>query len=118
MVYFARLLSICHEAYEASLAQAGIDQRSFFGGTEVLVPIVHAEINFYAPVYCGDHLQVHLSPAPVNSGVFVCSYEIYKGNTKVAQAQTKHCCVDAPTRHQRSLTPELRHWLGADEPQN
>ena len=30
VVYFARLLSICHEAYEHYLENLGVDLRSFF----------------------------------------------------------------------------------------
>ena len=30
VVYFAQILSICHEAYEASLQASGIELRQFF----------------------------------------------------------------------------------------
>ena len=30
VVYFANLLTLCHEAYEAALAEAGLDVKSFF----------------------------------------------------------------------------------------
>jgi 1,4-dihydroxy-2-naphthoyl-CoA hydrolase len=40
VVYFANLLALCHEAYEASLAEAGVDLRQFFSsGGEVAVPV-------------------------------------------------------------------------------
>jgi 1,4-dihydroxy-2-naphthoyl-CoA hydrolase len=38
VVYFANVLSMCHEAYEASLAASGINLKSFFNNPTVLFP--------------------------------------------------------------------------------
>lgn len=43
VVYFANILTLCHEAYEASLVASGIELRSFFSSKEIAVPITHAE---------------------------------------------------------------------------
>ncbi len=92
VVYFATLLSICHEAYEDAIARTSIDLASFFSGnfrdkpgnksgnttTEntsksaapIAIPIAHAEIDFRHPLHCGDEIaiaidwQPHLPPDP------------------------------------------------------
>ncbi|MEM9980588.1 MAG: acyl-CoA thioesterase, partial [Cyanobacteria bacterium P01_D01_bin.2] len=45
VVYFANVLTLCHEAYEASLAAAGINVRVFFGGGSLAVPVVHGSVD-------------------------------------------------------------------------
>jgi len=122
VVYFANVLNICHEAYEASLAATGINLRAFFQGIPVPVPIVHAEVDFFQPLFCGDALAIHLIPKlPSGSGTgeddspsdsqFDIEYQIFTSTQKVAaQALTRHMCIDAMERKRRSLPPELRHW--------
>lgn len=60
VVYFASLLSICHEAYENALETAGIELKTFFTQTTIAIPIVHATIDFYHPLMCRDRLQIDL----------------------------------------------------------
>jgi acyl-CoA thioesterase FadM len=53
--FFANLLVICHEAYEASLESAGIPIRTFFSQqAEVALPIVKTSASFRQPLFCGD----------------------------------------------------------------
>ncbi len=51
VVYFANILAICHEAYEASLADSGINLRLFFGGGNIAVPITHSSADFFVPYF-------------------------------------------------------------------
>jgi len=62
VMYFANGLAIAHEAYEASLQATGIDQKAFFKGVPVAVPIVHASVDFLRPIAVGDRLEIHLTP--------------------------------------------------------
>lgn len=44
VVYFANLLSICHEAYEEFLTNFYINLQDFFSSNIIAIPIIHAEI--------------------------------------------------------------------------
>ncbi len=114
VVYFANLLAICHEAYEASLAAAGINLRDFFRAETVAVPIVHASVDFRRPLHCGDRLLVQLAPRQTGPDQFEIDYSILiEGTEKVAsQAQTRHTCIDPTSRKRRELSLELGAWLG------
>ncbi|MGB3300436.1 MAG: acyl-CoA thioesterase [Phormidesmis sp.] len=136
VVYFANLLSLCHEAYEASLAESGIDLKRFFSGSgEAAVPIVHAEADFYQPLFCGDAIAIALTPQQLNPQSFEVTYAITaqadtkakkKGQTLLAKALTRHVCIslrdeasaasavraaDAPNRRRRVLTAALVDWI-------
>lgn len=113
VVYFANLLAICHEAYEASLMAAEIELQSFFRAETIAVPIVHAQIDFRQPLHCGDRLQVELTPRRTGTDQFEIDYSVFlEGRTKPAsQAQTRHVCIDPVTRQRQDLSPELVGWL-------
>ena len=58
VVFFARTLSICHEAYEAALAAGGIDLNVLLGANGIVVPIARSEADYIRPLLPGDKLHV------------------------------------------------------------
>ncbi|MFE4106192.1 acyl-CoA thioesterase [Almyronema epifaneia] len=117
VVYFANCLCLCHEAYEAALAEAGVNLKLFFSSGAIAVPIVHAEVDFYQPLFCGDRVEVGLTPQALDQSSFVVSYQIWRGDEGIerdrplAQALTRHVCIDRTSRRRRPLTAELQQWL-------
>lgn len=115
VVYFARLVSMCHEAYEESLVAEGVTLKSFFHDTTA-VPIVRAEINFFRPLYSGDKLLIELIPNQLSENEFEVAYQILRASSPekaVAKAITRHVCINASTR-QRVPIPELiQQWLAS-----
>jgi len=111
VVYFAHLLSICHEAYEFSLAQFGINIKDFFKDSPVALPITQAEIQFFRPLFCGDRIQIDFTARSLSENEFELHYKIYLAEIMVAKAKTRHVCID-PTARQRISFPEsLKNWL-------
>ncbi|MEA5510583.1 thioesterase family protein [Crocosphaera sp. UHCC 0190] len=118
VVYFASLLSICHEAYENALETAGIDLKTFFQNTDIAVPIVHAEIDFYQPLFCGDRLQISLIPTQLNDTEFEIAYEILTLSSStvcLAKAKTKHVSINPLIRKRTPLPSSLIQWLQTAE---
>ena len=115
VVYFANALSICHEAYEALLKTLTIDLKEYFSGKSLVVPIVHAEIDFMRPMYCGDRIYIVLSPTIQLESSFTLKYEIYHTNSEIkkpiAIASTSHVAIDPVTRKRSELPLELMQWL-------
>lgn len=114
VVYFTNLLSICHEAYEASLAASGISLPDFFRNTEEAIPIVHASIDFRHPLCCGDQITVEFIPQVQSESEFTIAYQIYLpqlAKKLVATAVTRHLCIHPTTRTRHPLSPLMRQWL-------
>jgi 1,4-dihydroxy-2-naphthoyl-CoA hydrolase len=127
VVYFANLLGLCHEAYEASLAEAGVDLKQFFSsGGEVAVPIAHAAVDFHQPLYCGDRIAITLTPRQLNPQSFEITYVIMLQNRDeaessgesrhvdsrpIAQALTRHVCISLRDRRRQVLTSSLVGWI-------
>ncbi|MBW4566972.1 MAG: acyl-CoA thioesterase [Tolypothrix carrinoi HA7290-LM1] len=111
VVYFANVLSICHEAYEASLEVSSINIKDFFSSTSVAFPIVHADVDFFRPMFCGDKLIISLIPQKLGVDKFEVAYEVVVDGVMVAKAVTRHVCIEVSSRSKRELSGELMRWL-------
>ena len=122
-MYFANLLSFCHEAYEASLATSGIDLRPFFSNRgPFAVPVAHAEADFYRPMYCGDRILIQGFPAQLSVDSFEIRYRIVTApddgrqpatQKTIAKAQTTHVCIQTCDRTRHPLPDVLCDWIAA-----
>jgi 1,4-dihydroxy-2-naphthoyl-CoA hydrolase len=111
VVYFANVLSICHEAYEASLEASGINIKDFFSNTSVAFPIVHADVDFFRPMFCGDKLIISLIQQKVGVDKFEIAYEIVLDDVMLAKAVTRHVCIEVSSRNKTELSGEIVKWL-------
>ena len=114
VVYFANVLAMCHEAYEASLTALGINLKAFFSNPDRALPIVHATVDFYRPMFAGDQLTIQLIPKQLGTGEFEIAYQVFSGEItekSAAKALTKHVCIDAVSRTKKQLSEELIQWL-------
>lgn len=114
VVYFAQVLSMAHEAYEAALAAHGIDLRSFFAHGPIVVPIVHASVDLRRPMHCGDRLQILATPQRLAAAEFQVHYTYAIAQapaTAVATALTRHVCISPQTRQRLELPEKLAAWV-------
>jgi 1,4-dihydroxy-2-naphthoyl-CoA hydrolase len=116
VVFFARYLFICHEAYEESLAAAGIPLATFFSDHGVVIPIANSEATYLRPLVCGDKLRVEVTPSRLSVNSFALDYVIWKTGTadkRAAVARTEHVCISSTTRERLPLPAALTAWLEA-----
>ncbi|MEH2169272.1 MAG: thioesterase family protein [Nostoc sp.] len=111
VVYFANVLSICHEVYEESLEASSINLKDFFTNPSVGFPIVHASVDFLRPIFVGDKLFISLIPQKIGVDKFEITYEITMGEMVVAKAITRHVCIDVSSRSKQELADEIIQWL-------
>jgi len=121
VVYFANVLSMCHEAYEASLEAAGFDLKTFFGQADTAMPIVHASVDFLKPMFCGDRLQIHLTTRHLHATRFEIAYQIYGADEPhplLSKAITRHACIRTAPRSRGCipLPPMMSQWLDSLAP--
>ena len=117
VIYFASLLSICHEAYEDRLLQSGINLKTFFRNTETALPVVRGEIDFFQPLFCGDRIEIQLIPNVINENSFEISYQIFliqSPDKKIAQGKTKHVCINPLSRQKISLPNPIQKAIFCD----
>lgn len=118
VVYFARLLEICHRAYEAALAAAGLELGQFLGrDAKLALPIVRVEGRFFAPLYCGDEAIVGVAPTALDACRYGVDYQIFspRQDAPAAIARTEHACIDLYQRQRQPLPEDLRAWVAAGD---
>ena len=111
VVYFANVLNICHDAYEASLQASGINLQQFFTKPVVAFPIIHASVDFFRPIFCGDKLAIKLIPQKLGTNKFEINYEVFIDNIVVSKANTKQVCIDANSRRKLDFPKDIMSWL-------
>lgn len=114
VVYFANVLAMCHEAYEASLAATEIDLKAFFSNPAIAIPIAHAEVDFFRPLFCGDQLQIQLMPQLLSAQEFIINYQVFSAEMSdraLCKAQTRHVCIDPTARARQDLPAMMLTWL-------
>lgn len=112
VVYFANVLTMCHEAYEESLAASGINIKLFFSTPNVAIPIVHASVDFFRPIFCGDQVSIHLSPCQLGDNNFEINYIIMSADGRqITKAITRHVCINPVSRSRQELSNEMMLWL-------
>jgi len=116
VVFFARTLMLCHEAYEEALARAGLDLKAFLGGSDLIVPISKSEADYLRPLYCGDRLAITVTPSALSATSFALHFEITKlgpPDKLAARVRTEHVATSLSKRERLPLSPPLLAWISA-----
>ncbi len=114
VVYFAHVLSICHEAYEYALESQGLSLQEWLEKKEIALPIVHSEIDFFRPLYWGDKLMIELSSQCLTENTFEMTYQLESNrypHQTIVTAKTRHICINSQTRQKITFPPALQKWL-------
>lgn len=93
--FFANQFKLVHDAYEAFLESKGLSLKNLLVNTAFLLPIVHAETDFKAPLRVGDGVVVRLKLKKTGNTSFTLAHEIYKDGTELTgTGETVHVCID------------------------
>jgi 1,4-dihydroxy-2-naphthoyl-CoA hydrolase len=117
VVFFPNYLSICHEAYEESLAAYGIKVRTFFSNQGLVLPVSKSSADYLRPLFCGDRVRVTLKPTLLTEDSYSIDYVMTRlGTTEklAATAHTAHICISPTTRERAALPADLLAWIKAD----
>ncbi len=120
VIHFHHLFRWCHEAWEESLDQYGLQAIEIFPSSvdmqsqfSTALPIVHCEADFLSPIRIGDKLQLTLLPRKIDLNSFQIEYIFKLKQKKVAIALVRHRAIDPKTRHLCGLSTCIDRWLEA-----
>ena len=114
VVFFPNYLAICHEAYEESLAAAGLELKTFFSDHAVVVPIAQSRAEYLRPLACGDKVRVTLIPARLDDSSFAIDCELHRlgrPDKLAARVHTEHVCIASGSRQRHALPAPLAAWI-------
>lgn len=100
IVYFAKFLEYCHDAYFAYLDSAGLSLADVIASGEYILPLVHTEADFAKPLRFGDAFEVIVQKAIPHKSSYTVEYQICAPgdeNTIFCTAKTTHAIVNRKT---------------------
>jgi len=97
VIYFSEQFNIALEAFEEFLHHQGFSLRKLVD-SPYLMPIVHAEADYLAPVKVGDELEVRIELADLGTKSITIHYLIYHQEQEVGKVTLVHVTVDQSTR--------------------
>lgn len=116
VVYFARTLSLCHEAYEAALAASGVKLADLLGGNGIIVPIAKSQAEYLRPLKPGDDVRITATPEPMSENSFAIRFDVVRLGTPeklAARVRTEHVCTSPEKRARAALPAALAAWVNA-----
>lgn len=114
VVYFASLLALCHDVYEAFWESQGLNLGAFFRETGLALPIVRSEMDYRRPLGWGDRLEIQMRVANLEHQGFQTHYRLLKSEVPlviVAGAALSHVCICPRSRQRRDLPEPWRRAL-------
>jgi 1,4-dihydroxy-2-naphthoyl-CoA hydrolase len=96
VIYFANVQKIALEALEECLRQRGHYLDQIFQESSFLLPIVHAEADYFAPIRVGYVLTVQMKVASIGTTSFSLSYHLCTAHVEqiVATVRMTHVIID------------------------
>lgn len=114
IAYFASFLDLAHQAYETAMEAVGVPLPQDLRAVPVMLPIVHAECDYEAPLRLGDRVSVEVTVTRIGKTSFSIGYTFTRqDDVRCGRGGTVHACVSNETQQSVPLPDELRTALGA-----
>jgi 1,4-dihydroxy-2-naphthoyl-CoA hydrolase len=100
IVYFAKILEYCHDAYFELLETSGIDIAKGTKSGPYLLPLVHTEADFKKPLKFGDSFEIKIDRAIPGKSSYTVEYTLcspVNSEEIFCTAKTKHAVVHRKT---------------------
>jgi len=111
VMFFAWFFHLAHDAYETFLADVGFSIEHILQ-QDFLIPIVHTEADYQAPVKLGDELTIELVVERIGDSSFTLAYDMLnQQHQRVATVKTVHVTIGKSTRKRMAIPQALRESL-------
>ena len=112
IVFFANILTYCHEAFEEMLRSEGLPLEKMILSREQVLPIGHAEATFKRPFRAGTLVTIKVTVGRIGERSFRLDYDLFdEEKLHLATAATVHVAVDPASSRSMGLALPLRALL-------
>lgn len=114
ILFYASQFLYVHDAYEELLQLIGLPVVSILRDESFILPIVHAEAQYFKPLHVGDEITVALQVGSIGATSFVLVFDLFAADDKhVGKAKTVHVAVNRQTQEKIALPEKLQRALRA-----
>lgn len=113
VLYFNQLLRLALEAFEDFLISKQLPLRDIFDRKDFLLPIVHTEADFSAPLRVSDQISIEVAVEKIGESSLSMRYTFYdtKSRSAVGSALIVHVAVDRNSFQKIPFPQEFRAIL-------
>lgn len=111
VLYFANQLQIGLEAFEEFMRQSGFSFAEMIAKKQFLLPIVHAEADFFSPITVGEQIEVILEISRVGTSSFTHFSEFKRGNKRVGTVTIIHAFYSPKKKKAEPISDALKNFL-------
>ena len=106
ILFFAEFFKIAHVAYERFFENLNLE-RNYFLDEEYILPIVHSNADYLAPVKFGDKLVCEVKVGKIGTTSFELLYLLKNKDKTAAKILTKHVAVKKKDFKKAEIPTEL-----------
>lgn len=118
ILFFSRAFEIAHHAFEDWLAERGLPIRAGLERDDWLMPLVHAEADYAAPLRLGDRVRVEIGVERAGGSSLTFRFSMFGPDDRLAATvRHVHATIDRRTFRPRPLPDEVRAALEPGAPQ-
>lgn len=111
VLYFTEQMKLCLQAFETYLQESGFSLNHLIEQSPFLMPIVHAESDYFASFVVGDPVEITLTVSRIGTSSFTLSYILRSRGIEKGKATIVHVAVDKTNRSTIPLPKELTDLL-------
>jgi len=112
ILFFSNQLKITHDAYESWFEYLGFSLAEIIRHEKFLLPIVHSETDYKAPLSVGDSIEIQTKVAHVGTSSFTLSNDIFNAAKKiVGTVKTIHVSISKETQKKIPLPDTIKAKL-------
>jgi len=112
VLYCSEQISLGLEAFEAFLMDKELTLEEMIAKKGFLMPVVHAEADFMAPLRVGDKVEIQLSLTRVGTKSFTASTQIFKEGAVVGTTSIVHATISKKSGESIAIPKEVIQLLG------
>jgi YbgC/YbaW family acyl-CoA thioester hydrolase len=113
VLYFPQQFDLALEAFEEFLKQGGFSLGELVNSSDFLLPVVHAEADYLAPLQVGDTLEITLSVKNIGTSSFTLHTEMLDKDKKqkVGHVSVVHVAISKATKTKIPLPKRVQDLL-------
>lgn len=113
VLFFTEQFRLVLEVLETFFQKQGFSLREMIEKKVFLMPIVHAESDYFSPLYVGDTLTVHLSLEKIGTSSFTLVYHLFDELEKEEKGRVSivHVIISRETCKSIPIPKELKKHL-------
>ena len=116
VLYFAQQFCMALKTWESFLACSGLSLGEILETTDFLLPIVHAEADYKAPLRVGDRIEIGVAVEKIGTTSFTTNYRLMKEGTLVGTVKLVHVTVSRANKEPIPIPKSLLDLLSQAAP--